>query len=203
MSFDSKADKWDTEYNIERAKIISDELINSIETNKDFEVLDFGCGTGLISFNLKDYFKSITLVDLSQGMIDKVNEKISVYNTNNMKAFKTDINAEGLKNMNFDLIYTSMALHHIIDVKKTLKELHKVLKDNGKLCIIELCEENGDFHKSFPNFKGHNGFDPEVMKEWVKKSGFKNIDYKIIFESYKNPETKEVPYKLFMLIAKK
>ena len=55
--------------------------------------MEFGCGTGLISFNLTDSFKNITLVDSSKNMIDILNDKIEKYNIQNMKAYKSDITA--------------------------------------------------------------------------------------------------------------
>ena len=36
----------------------------------DMDVLDFGCGTGLLALQLQPYVRSITGVDSSQGMLD-------------------------------------------------------------------------------------------------------------------------------------
>ena len=54
MSFDNYAKTWDTEKRINRAKIISNEISNSIDIHKNYSAMEFGCGTGLVSFNLYD-----------------------------------------------------------------------------------------------------------------------------------------------------
>lgn len=68
MSFNDYAKTWDTDERINRAKIIAQEISNSIEFGKNYSAMEFGCGTGLISFNLHDKFEGITLVDSSKGM---------------------------------------------------------------------------------------------------------------------------------------
>ena len=86
MSFDNYAKTWDTDKRINRAKIIANEISNSIDINENYSAMEFGCGTGLVSFNLYDKFKSITLIDSSKGMIDILNSKINKYEVNNMIA---------------------------------------------------------------------------------------------------------------------
>ena len=76
MSFDLRAKNWDTEDRVTRAKEISEEIIRGLNLPKEISVMEFGCGTGLVSFNYKDIFDKITLIDSSQGMIDEVNQKI-------------------------------------------------------------------------------------------------------------------------------
>ncbi len=73
MSFDKYAITWDTEKRVNRAKIIAEEISKTIQIKKRYNALEFGCGTGLVSFNLYDKFESITLVDISKGMIDMLN----------------------------------------------------------------------------------------------------------------------------------
>jgi len=52
------------------------EINEFIQPNKKLNALDFGCGTGLLSFKLKDFFKTITLTDNSEGMISVLQEKV-------------------------------------------------------------------------------------------------------------------------------
>jgi len=52
------------------------EINEFIQPKKKLNALDFGCGTGLLSFKLKDFFKTITLTDNSEGMISVLQEKV-------------------------------------------------------------------------------------------------------------------------------
>ncbi|WP_263486813.1 class I SAM-dependent methyltransferase [Clostridium estertheticum] len=91
MSFDDYAKTWDTDERIDRAKIVANEISKSIDINKNYSAMEFGCGTGLVSFNLYDKFKNITLVDSSKGMIDILGSKIDKYKVSNMVPYHLDI----------------------------------------------------------------------------------------------------------------
>jgi len=69
VSFDNYAKNWDTETRIERAKIIANEISNSIDADNKYSAMEFGCGTGLVSFNIHGKFKSITLVGLMESIV--------------------------------------------------------------------------------------------------------------------------------------
>ncbi|KHD37132.1 SAM-dependent methyltransferase [Clostridium acetobutylicum] len=202
MNFDKYAKEWDDEERINRAKIISEKIEKTIPMNKDYSVMEFGCGTGLISFNLQDKFGKITLVDSSEGMIEVLNSKIDKYKVNNMTAKKIDIFNEPIEEK-FDVIYSSMALHHVKDTKGIVEIFYKLLNDNGYLCIVDLDKEDGSFHKREENFNGHNGFDQKNLKELLVASKFKDVYSETFFKDTKNIWGKDVDYSLFIVRAKK
>ncbi len=75
--FDERAQDWDNDIEkVERAGTLAKEIIDFIQPDKSFNALEFGCGTGLLSYQLKNVFKSITLVDTSEGMMKVLREKI-------------------------------------------------------------------------------------------------------------------------------
>lgn len=203
MNFNDLAENWDTEQRVKRAKIIANEIFKSIEVEKNHCALDFGCGTGLVSFYLCDKFKQITLVDTSKGMIDKLNIKINDSNIQNMKAYLLDIN-DGCELLGkYDVIYTSMALHHIKDIKKSLEILYKLLNNDSYLCIVDLTEDDGSFHKLEKDFDGHNGFNIDELSKVLKEVGFKNIGAHVFYKDTKNIEDLIVDYSLFLMVGKK
>ncbi len=202
MFFDDYAEKWDTDRRINRAKIISEEIANSIDINKKYSVMEFGCGTGLISFNLVEKFENITLIDSSKGMIDVVKEKIEKYEVDNMKPYAIDLFNEEIMEK-FDLIYTSMVLHHIQDISGLLNKFYTLLNDCGQVIIVDLDKEDGSFHKNEPGFNGHNGFDQEELKKIFLEVGFKDAESTTFFYDEKKIEDKNVKYSLFIMKAQK
>jgi len=46
MNFDDYAKTWDTDEKIDRAKIIANEISNSMGINETNSAMEFGCGTG-------------------------------------------------------------------------------------------------------------------------------------------------------------
>ncbi|WP_315108309.1 class I SAM-dependent methyltransferase [Clostridium intestinale] len=202
MFFDDYAKKWDTDRRINRAKIISEEIANSIEINKECSAMEFGCGTGLISFDLVEKFENITLIDSSKGMIDVVKEKIEKYEVDNMKPYAIDLFNEEIIEK-FDVIYTSMGLHHIQDISGLANKFYTLLNDGGQVIIVDLDKEDGSFHKNEPGFNGHNGFEQEELKDILSKQGFKNINSKSFYYDEKKIDDEKVKYSLFIMKAQK
>ena len=204
MNFDIESITWDDERRKNRAKLIAEEISKAIQIEKQYTALEFGCGTGLISFCLNDEFEMITLVDTSKGMIDVLNSKIKAFEIDNMKAYQIDINeSDILSEDSYDVIYTSMALHHIVDTETTIKNLYKLLNKDGYLCIVDLDEEDGSFHKEEKDFNGHNGFNQNELKNILLETGFKEVEANTFYEDEKVVEEMKVKYSLFLMTGRK
>ncbi|MBH1940426.1 class I SAM-dependent methyltransferase [Mobilitalea sibirica] len=203
MSFNESALNWDTEKRIKRAKIIAKEIIRAIEPRDNLTAMEFGCGTGLISFNMYERFEMIYLVDSSQGMIDQLNSKIIESNIKNMKAYCTDITKESLNGMKLDVIYHSMVLHHIKDTNFIIKSFYDLLNDSGCLCIVDLDEEDGSFHRKESGFDGHNGFHQDSLKKILEHNGFQEIKSRTFFYDHKEIDGQTISYSLFIMTGRK
>ena len=199
--FDNQAKSWDINPDKQqRAKTFAKEITTFIKPNNQLNALEFGCGTGLLSFALKDVFKTINLVDTSAGMINELNEKISKHQLTNFKPILANLLEDETAIKNIDVIYTLMTLHHIHDLNKAFSVFYKLLNKNGYLCIADLVEEDGTFHKPELHFDGHHGFNKKKLSNQLKENGF-SVEY------YNTPHTitKEngKKYPLFLLIAKR
>lgn len=203
MSFDEYAKTWETEKRIARAKIITNKIKLSIGDHKNDSAMEFGCGTGLISFNLYDEFKEITLIDTSQGMIDILTSKIANYKINHMIAKQIDIMNEDISNMKFHVIYSSMVLHHIPDTSALIMKFHDMLHKDGCLCIVDLDAEDGRFHKDEKDFVGHHGFHQENLKDILFHAGFRDIESSTFYYDSKLNGDDKVNYSLFFMRARK
>lgn len=204
--FDQQAKEWDNDpKKTERAIIIAKEMIDFIQLNKTMNAFEFGCGTGLLSYQLKDSFKTITLADTSEGMIKVLHEKIADENINNFKPLLVDLLEDDsvINRSEFDVIYTLMTLHHILEIDKILMIFNRMLKTGGYLCIADLVQEDGSFHTNVPGFVGHNGFDREKLNAVLSNNGFKVAYNEIPLEIEKEFDKKVRKYPVFLMICKK
>ncbi len=204
MCFDTAASGWDNEMRTERAKVIAAEIRAYLPDKTKSRAMEFGCGTGLISVCLADRFEHITLIDTSAQMIKVLEDKIAARRITNMTPVLMDINAdEEVRKARYDVIYTSMALHHIPDTEGTLKNLKEMLADGGCLVIVDLTEDDGSFHRLEKDFVGHNGFDRIAMGSLMERLGYRDMESRVFYHAVKSIEGREVPYSLFILTAKK
>ena len=199
--FDEAAKTWDTKpSSLAMAKACVENINKIIKLKDDSKILDYGCGTGLVAFSLSNETNEVIGMDNSSGMVEQFNKKAKELDFSNIKAIQHNIDNEDLTQNEFDLIITSMSLHHIKNANIFIEKAYKALKNDGFLCINDLDKEDGTFHKKHNN-EGvyHFGFDKNELENILKNLGFKIIDYKIVHTDIR--EDREFP--IFNLIAQK
>jgi tRNA (cmo5U34)-methyltransferase len=201
--FDIKAADWDQNpMHWDRSESITNQIKKLIPLKKHMTALEYGAGTGIASFMLKDYIKKITLMDSSSEMIRAINDKIRTTKVKNLKTLNFDLEHKDYKAGMFDLIFTQMVLHHVADIENIIKKFYDLLNLGGYLAIADLYTEDGSFHGD--GFTGHKGFDIEILSNKIRNQGFTNINHRkcfVINKKISDSETKE--YDVFLLIAER
>ncbi|MBK9389525.1 MAG: class I SAM-dependent methyltransferase [Bacteroidetes bacterium] len=199
--FDIKAAEWDKNpMHWDRSAAIAKGIIAEIPLLPHFTAMEYGAGTGILSFFLKDHLKEILLLDNSAEMIRLTNEKILSSGAKNLKTKLFDLEHADLEDEKFDLIFTQMVLHHVTDISSILSRFKKLLNSGGYLAVADLYEEDGSFHGE--GFTGHNGFNPETLTSVLKCDGFKEISYRKCFViSRKIAENQIKEFEVFLLTA--
>ena len=197
--FDERAKSWDDDpMKTARAQAVADGMGKAASWKPGMRAIEFGCGTGLLSFALQARFAAITLADTSPGMLDVLRQKIEMARLPHMQAVLLDDSAT-MNGQPFDMVYSLMTLHHVPDVNVALRRFHDWLGDGGQLCIADLDAEDGSFHDHDPSV--HNGFERAQLAGMVAAAGFDNIRFSTVFQIVKgNPER---TYPVFLMIATK
>lgn len=200
--FDIKASGWDQNMmHWERSLAVSGSIRELIPLTKDMTALEFGAGTGITSFILKDDLKEITLMDTSKEMLRMTDTKIKTSGAKNLRTIFFDLEKAPYEDAAFDLIICQMVLHHINNPEEIISRFYSMLNPGGFLALADLYPEDGSFHGN--DFTGHKGFDPEALSELLIKSGFTNISYRkcfVIDKQISDTETKN--FDVFLMIAK-
>lgn len=199
MDFNQLTSTQDEDIRVKRAQAVSIE-IESYIGHGPLEVMEFGCGTGLISLNLKNKISEGLLVDSSSEKIKELEQKLNNRHISHLQTYTGDI-LESDIDRQFDVIYSSMVMHHIKDFKSVIKKLVSYLKTNGKLIIVDLLPDNGDFHRNHSEFDGHHGFSIKEMVEALEEAGLKEVNGRKFYSSYKPIENKKHPYSLFSVMG--
>ena len=201
IDFDSKARAWDSNPVFqERADRIATAIHAAIPLNTNMHALDYGCGTGLLSFPLKDALGHITLEDSSAGMLEVLREKIAAQGVGNMTLRQADLSNERLPEDRYDLIYTSMVLHHIPDTAGILARFHALLNP-GWLCVADLDREDGSFHGIEVDVI--HGFERESLQRLAQAAGFTDVRFDTVFSIHKETEAGARDYPVFLMVARK
>jgi 2-polyprenyl-3-methyl-5-hydroxy-6-metoxy-1,4-benzoquinol methylase len=199
--FDIKAAGWDLNpMHLERAETIAEQILKKIPIKTWMSALEFGAGTGLTSFIIKDHIKEITMMDSSSGMVRIMNEKIKTAKAKNLRAIYYDLEKHDWRKGKFDLIISQMVLHHVHDVGDLIRKFYEMLNPGGYIAVADLYREDGSFHGE--GFTGHNGFDIMELSELIRKHGFLSVSHTNCYVINKNiSETETKQFNVFLLTA--
>ncbi len=200
--FDQKAALWDAKpVRVERAQAVADGIRAALPLPAQWTALEYGCGTGLLSFALQPQLGHITLADSSTGMLAVLREKIAAAHIRNMTPVQLDLSADSLPAERYQLIYTLMTLHHIPDTDRMLRAFYQLLDGPGYLCVADLDKEDGTFHED--EFHGHLGFDRAELAAQAKQIGFHAIHFTTAFHMIKEVNGVGKDFPIFLMVAQK
>jgi len=202
-NFDERARDWDSDPDkVERARTVAEAIRRAIPLSNDMKALEYGCGTGLLSFALQSDLGQITLADTSQGMLEVLREKIANAGVTNMHPVRLDLASDLLPTERYDLTYSLMTLHHLQDVKDMLAKFRDLLTPNGYLLVADLDKEDGSFHTD-GSTDVHLGFDRNELQQIVEAIGFGNVTFSTAYEIKKKIGSEEKTFPIFLMTAQK
>ena len=107
-----------------------DVLVEEIEKSESGKILDVGCGNGNLFTLLPENKYELYGVDFSQNMIIEAKSKCK-----NATFSVADAEMLPFDDDSFDIVVCNASFHHYIHPDRVLEEMHRVLKDGGKLLI--------------------------------------------------------------------
>jgi SAM-dependent methyltransferase len=178
--FDEAAGTWDEKPSrVELARAVAEAIKGQVPLDRRMRAMEYGCGTGLVSVALAPYLGQIMAADSSARMLEVLEEKLKNLKIENITTMLLDLTDPDLDprglGAGFDLIFTSMTLHHIEPVEGLISRFSELLRPGGWLVIADLDREDGSFHGDIPGVF-HHGFDRERLKAILSEKGFGRIE---------------------------
>ena len=173
--FDEVAQQWDNNpTRVDLARAVGKAIAREIPIQAHWHVLDYGAGTGLLTLNLQPRVASMVALDSSAGMLGQLKQKLAAAGIANVDARLWNLETQPFPESGFDLIVSSMTLHHLRDVPLVFARLSGLLKQGGGLAVADLDAEDGSFHSQADGVF-HQGFERDQIAEWLGASGLVNI----------------------------
>jgi ubiquinone/menaquinone biosynthesis C-methylase UbiE len=175
IRFDCLAADWDANPGrIALTQAVVATLRKSVPLRPDMKALDFGAGTGLVTLGLLPYVAGITAVDTSGEMLRVLGGKLAAAQITNVNSLLCESNHTPLPPGEFDLVVSSMVMHHLPDVSQMIHRLRPCLRPGGWIALADLESEDGTFHADSTGVY-HHGFAPEIICGWLREAGFVDI----------------------------
>ena len=147
-NFNSWADSYDEDVKVDRGalkiyenynKVLNKVYEKSTITGENISVLDIGVGTGNLAKKFLENNYRVVGIDQSREML-----RVAKHKYPNLKVRLGEFLKIPFNDKVFDIIVSTYAFHHLNSEEKSLaiKEMIRVLKDNGKIVIGDLMFKN-------------------------------------------------------------
>ncbi len=203
-NFDERAANWDVRpQQITMANGVADTMIRELNPTSDMSVMDFGCGSGLVTMRFQPLVKKVVGVDSSKGMLEVFQDKINKLGYENVTGLLADLEEEDPIEGKFNLIVSSMAFHHVRKLPELLRRLYDHLVPGGSIGIADLDQEDGTFHSDNTGVV-HFGFEREMLKKLLEEAGFHDVKAVNATTVVREREDKgKREYSIFLMTGKK
>ena len=167
-------------------------------------LIDIACGTGANFKHIKATNKDLEIygTDFSQGMLGKAQSNIDKNNWNNITLFQADareltsdfINKKINKDLTFDRIICVLGLSVIPDWEEVLDKMIALLKENGKIVIVDVFAQKRNFNTWLVEKFARADLNRRIWQTLEKKTSNFHYEYLPVKES-------KVGGKLFVAIG--
>lgn len=143
-------------------------VLKYIDANDQDEILEVGCGAGNVLEKIPK--GKLYGVDLSGFLVEKARKKLK----DRAKIEVGDAENLPFQDENFDKVYCTEVLEHVLHPEKVISEIHRVLKSDGVLVVTVPKEQAIDFAKKTLKLMGlynlllqnQGGYNTSELNEW-------------------------------------
>jgi len=183
--FDEAARTWDSKpHRVETARKVGEAILSTVPVSIDWKVLDFGAGTGLLTFFIAPHVSRVIALDNSKGMVEVLREKVGKLGADNVEPVLgsySDFRPEEP----LDLVVSSMSVHHVENVKELFDWFSSILKPGGYVAVADLVKEDGTFHRDNTGVF-HFGFEREEFEGYMTSAGIEPVEFKVVHSIERN-----------------
>lgn len=158
----------------------TNELIHLCHINRGKYVLDVGCGVGRTACYIAKKTRSrVVGVDISEGMIDRSNERVNREGVENRVEFKVaDVQELPFENALFDVVIGESITAFPKDKQRAVGEYVRVTKSGGYVGLNEtnwIKTPPPELAKYFTHMSGAKPETPDGWKQLLEGSGLKDL----------------------------
>jgi SAM-dependent methyltransferase len=209
--FNSEAAAWDTQPFIHEATRLAFEAlrpaVHALTTHKgaNLDVLDIGCGTGLLSAQVAPLVEEVVAIDPAEGMIDMLKAKLCDGNASMPKNILPvcrlledpedpvlPADRETSSRRKFDVVVSHLVLHHIPNLRTFLRTLLGCLRPGGRVALTDYEDFGLQAKKFHPESKWdtveRHGIQRAWMEGLMREAGFSEVSVREAFTLNKDVE---------------
>ncbi len=169
---------WGTPSGQRRVRRRAERVNELLSLYRNPRILELGTGVGVFAKHIQLGTTEFHAIDISLEMTRQIKKKMQ-----NIKLVQGNIEELPYFNESFDLIFGISVIHHL-NAAAALKEVHRVLRNDGRLFLTEpnmlnpqvfVMKKVGFLKQYFGEVAHETAFFKLPMKRMLKACGFQNV----------------------------
>lgn len=157
-----------------------DRLLELVDPQPGDTALDVATGTGFTALALAPRVLSVVALDLTPEMLQQGQRMADEAGLDNIEFVPGDVHGLPFADQKFDLVTVRRAPHHFQDVRRALREMHRVLKPSGRLGVVDQVTpadgEAGQLMETLERLRDPSHVRALTLREWreaLVEAGFR------------------------------
>ena len=140
-------------------------------------IADLGCGSGDTAALLASSVAKVIGVDHDEGMLAAAHDRLRMHD--NVTLRHGELTALPIEDQSIDCALLMLVLHHVEDIDLTLREVHRVLKPQGRLVILDMTRHQREVYR-YRMGHVHLGFAPDALEATARSAGLVQERYHLV-----------------------
>jgi uncharacterized protein (TIGR01244 family) len=171
-------EEWLERFEIESREVFAarQHVLNACDIQAGYRVADIGAGTGLYTRLFSEATGPngwVYAIDISARFLEHINQQASTLKQTNITSVLCPENSIGLPEGSIDLAFVCDTYHHFEYPQSTLASIHRALKENGILIIVDFDRIEGQSREWILE---HLRAGKSVFRAEIEAAGFEFVE---------------------------
>jgi len=156
------------------------QIYRAVKPTKRMNLLDLGCGPGIVTAALAPDLREVVAYDLTPEMLDQARRRCAKAALKNIRFEVGRAEELPFEKESFDGVVTRLTIHHFLDPQRVINEVVRVMRPKGKLVVADVVssenEEEAALHNALEILRDPSHvrmYSPRGLVELLQASGLR------------------------------
>jgi len=130
---------------------VLEKIYDAVKPTKMMNLLDLGCGPGIVTAVLASHVREVVAYDLTSEMLDKARQRCAKAGLKNIRFELGSAEQLPFENKSFDCVVTRLTIHHFLEPRQVMNEVVRVIRQNGKVVVADVVSSENEEEAALHN----------------------------------------------------
>ena len=130
---------------------VLEKIYGAVRPTKMMNLLDLGCGPGIVTAALAPNVREVVAYDLTSEMLEKARQRCEKAGLENVRFELGSAEQLPFEKESFDCIVTRLTIHHFLDPRRVMNEVIRVTRQKGKVVVVDIVSSENQEEATLHN----------------------------------------------------